>query len=750
MDDLISEFVAEAGENLDVIDAQLVQFETDPTDKTTLNNIFRLLHTIKGTCGFLGLGRLERLAHAGETLLDAFRSERLAITPAAVTCVLEAIDAIKDILGGLAATGAEPGGDDDQLIAALVALSAGDAKENDRSFAETDRLVTATADLSESLSAEPLEVEIEGDLTDVAEPARVTADVVLKAEKRPVDTVQSVRVDVDILEAMMTLVSELVLTRNQLLQLHRQIPNDTFTAPLQRLSTITGELQDRVMRTRMQPIGNAWKKLPRIVRDLSRDLGKKIVLTLEGESTELDRQLLDIIRDPLTHMVRNSADHGVEAPEVRKAAGKPSTGHIRLSAYHESGSIVVRLADDGRGLDVDRIKAKAIERNIITAAEAEAMTEQQAFRLIFAPGFSTAEQVTSVSGRGVGMDVVRNNIEQIGGHVDIASTLGEGSVFTIKIPLTLAIMPALVVGASGQRFALPQANVIELVRAGGAQEHRIETIRDVKMIRLREALLPLVELGPALDLNSSSDSSFVVIMQIGNRRYGVAVDDILDTEEIVVKPVAGALREIPHFSGSTILGDGSVVLILEPNTLAKMAGESPQPDDARAEIDLVTQTDRKETLLIVRAGDGANKAISMTKVGRLEHLDLSGLEYADGWSVTPYRNRMMAIFPAPGAVVGAGPVQPTLVLSGGDFTIGLAVDEIIDMVEDCVEIEISAQNAGVLGVALVGGRPVEIIDADYYLKLGRDRMGAKALAVEGAISPPHDGLPGDICVETAA
>ena len=348
------------------------------------------------------------------------------------------------------------------------------------------------------------------------------------------------------------------------------------------------------------------------------------------------------------------------------------------------------------------------------------------------------------------MDVVRNNIEQIGGHVDIASTLGEGSVFTIKIPLTLAIMPALVVGASGQRFALPQANVIELVRAGGSNEHRIETIRDVKMIRLREALLPLVELGHALDLGASRESSFVVIMQIGQRRYGVAVDDILDTEEIVVKPVAGALRDIPHFSGSTILGDGSVVLILEPNTLAKLAGESLQPEEIDTGADLIEQTDSRETLLIVRAGDGANKAIAMSKVGRLEHLDLSGLEQADGWSVTPYRNRMMAIFPVPGAVLGAGAVQPTLVLSGGDFTIGLAVDEIIDMVEDRIDIEISAQRDGVLGVALVCGRPVEVIDAEHYLRMGRNRMSANALAAGLADEQSDDVISVDAVVENAA
>ena len=710
MDDLIAEFVAEAGESLEVIDTQLVQFEADPSDKTTLNNIFRLLHTLKGTCGFLGLERLGHLAHAGETLLDGFRSERLEITPLAVTRILESIDAIKVIIAGLAATGAEPAGDDTVLIAALEALSRG----------ETPAEETAIPVQADIPSPAPAPLEPQTAIAVQAPPPEAPS-----TDARGVEKVQSVRVDVDVLEAMMTLVSELVLTRNQLLQLHRQGPEDVFTLPLQRLSTITGELQDRVMSTRMQPIGNAWKQLPRILRDLSKDLGKKIRLTLEGEATELDRQLLEIIRDPLTHMVRNSADHGVETPEARLAAGKPAAGHIRLSAYHESGAVMVRLSDDGRGLDVARIKAKAVERAIITPAEAEAMTDQQAFRLIFAPGFSTADQVTSVSGRGVGMDVVKSNIEQIGGQVDIASTPGAGSVFTIKIPLTLAILPALVVGAAGQRFALPQANVTELVRAGGEFEHPIEHIHDVKMIRLRDALLPLVDLSAVLGLSQAQASTFVVIMQFGDRRFGVAVDEILDTEEIVVKPVAGSLRDIPHFSGSTILGDGSVILILEPNALAKVAGECSALEELQAADE--TGAAGGQTLLLVRAGDGARKAVFMTEVSRLDNLDLSDVQTADGWSVTPYRGRMMAIFPLAGARLQDGALQPTLVLSGGDFTLGLAVDEIIDMVEARVEIELASEFKGVRGSALIGGEPVEIIDVAYYLELGRARMGTAAL-----------------------
>src|SRR5215475_8159332 len=373
----------------------------------------------------------------------------------------------------------------------------------------------------------------------------------------------------------MTMVSELVLTRNQLLEIVRRHEDSEFKGPLQRLSNVTAELQDGVMKTRMQPIGNAWQKLPRIVRDLSTELGKPIEFEMHGAETELDRQVLDLIKAPLTHMVRNSADHGLEPPAERRAAGKPEKGTVRLSAWHEGGHILIEVADDGRGLDFERIKAAAVKRGLAPEAEIEKMSDAQIFQFIFAPGFSTASTVTSVSGRGVGLDVVRANIDQIGGTIDVKSVFGRGTSFTIKIPLTLAIVSALIVAVAGDRFAIPQLAVVELVRVRRNSEHRIERIKDAAVLRLRNKLLPLVSLKQLLkigDDGGETENVFIVVMQVGRQTFGIVVDGVFHTEEIVVKPMSSRLRNIPVFCGNTILGDGSVIMIIDPNGVANTIG----------------------------------------------------------------------------------------------------------------------------------------------------------------------------------
>ncbi|PDT67584.1 chemotaxis protein CheA, partial [Bradyrhizobium sp. C9] len=542
MDDLLREFLTESSESLDTVDNQLVQFEQDPNNAKILDNIFRLVHTIKGTCGFLGLPRLEALAHAGETLMGKFR-DGMPVKAEAVTLILSSIDRIKEILGGLEATEAEPEGNDRDLIDQLeamvergmAAMAAGEAAaeedvpvvespsvqaamsegtlvvqtlerplrpgevsldELERAFRETEIEVAAPAPVAKPVAAAPAAPAAEP-AEAAKKPARKAAaeDVVQEGDKI---ANQSIRVNVDTLEHLMTMVSELVLTRNQLLEISRRNEDTEFKVPLQRLSNVTAELQEGVMKTRMQPIGNAWQKLPRIVRDLSGELGKQIELEMHGADTELDRQVLDLIKDPLTHMVRNSADHGLETTAERLAAGKPEQGTIRLSAYHEGGHIIICIADNGRGLNTERIKAKALQNGLVTEAELEKMTEAQIHKFIFAPGFSTAAQVTSVSGRGVGMDVVRTNIDQIGGTIDIKSVAGEGASVTIKIPLTLAIVSALIVEAGGDRFAIPQLSVVELVRARANSEHRIERIKDTAVLRLRNKLLPLIHLKKLL------------------------------------------------------------------------------------------------------------------------------------------------------------------------------------------------------------------------------------------------------------
>src|SRR3981189_1977345 len=511
MDDLLREFLTETSESLDTVDNQLVRFEQDPNNAKILDNIFRLVHTIKGTCGFLGLPRLKALAHAGETLMGKFR-DGMPVTADAVTLILSSIDRIKEILGGLEATETEPEGTDQDLIVKLQEMvergmqamsapvapapasepaveqgtlvpqilerqlrpGAGSLDELERAFRET------ATEIGPRPPPKPKQ--------DAAAPAEAKA----AAKKTAVDPEasessianQSIRVNVDTLEHLMTMVSELVLTRNQLLDTSRPNDDTEFKVPLQRLSNVAAELQEGVMKTRMQPIGNAWQKLPRIVRDLAGELHKQIELEMHGADTELDRQVLDLIKDPLTHMVRNSADHGLETPSERAAAGKPEQGTIRLSAYHEGGHIIICIADNGRGLNTERIKAKAVASGLVTEAELDKMTEAQIHKFIFAPGFSTAAAITNVSGRGVGMDAARTNIDQIGGTIDIKSVAGEGTSVTIKIPLTLAIVSALIVEAGGDRFAIPQLSVVELVRARANSEHRIERLKDTPVVEL--------------------------------------------------------------------------------------------------------------------------------------------------------------------------------------------------------------------------------------------------------------------------
>src|SRR5487761_2793140 len=479
MDDLLREFLTETSESLDTVDNQLVRFEQEPNNAKILDNVFRLVHTIKGTCGFLGLPRLEALAHAAETLMGKFR-DGLPATNDAVTLILSTIDRIKQILDSLEREQREPEGADEDLISDLEKM--------------VERLVPAAAPAAPQYAVGTLTLQVlerplrpgEDSLDDLERAFRETpvdppapkAAKPAPAEDDPTKIAnQSIRVTVDTLEHLMTMVSELVLTRNQLLEIVRRHEDSEFKVPLQRLSNVTAELQEGVMKTRMQPIGNAWQKLPRVVRDLSNELGKQIDLEMQGAETELDRQVLDLIKDPLTHMVRNSADHGLETPEQRRVAGKPEHGRIRLSAYHEGGHIIIQVADDGRGLDTARIKAKAIAQGLVSEADADKLTEAQIHKFIFTPGFSTAAKITSVSGRGVGMDVVRNNIDQIGGTIDVKSVAGVGLSFTVKIPLTLAIVAALIVEAGGDRFAIPQISVIELVRVRAGSEHRVERIK---------------------------------------------------------------------------------------------------------------------------------------------------------------------------------------------------------------------------------------------------------------------------------
>ncbi len=746
MDDLLKEFLTETNESLDVVDNQLVKFEQEPNNAKILDNIFRLVHTIKGTCGFLGLPRLEALAHAAETLMGKFR-DGMPATEEAVTLILTTIDRIKEILAQLEASQAEPEGADQDLIDQLhdmvergikatlaPAAQAGatpqvlerplrpgevSLDELERAFRETPIETVAPAPAVPAATA-PVTAAPKAREKPVAR--KITAESETGEGDRVAN--QSIRVNVETLEHLMTMVSELVLTRNQLLEISRRNEENEFKVPLQRLSNVTAELQEGVMKTRMQPIGNAWQKLPRIVRDLSSELGKHIELEMHGADTELDRQVLDLIKDPLTHMVRNSADHGLESPAERLRAGKPEQGAIRLSAYHEGGHIIICIADNGRGLNTERIRAKAIANGIVTEAELDKMTEAQIHRFIFAPGFSTAAAVTSVSGRGVGMDVVRTNIDQIGGTIDVKSVAGEGTSITVKIPLTLAIVSALIVEAAGDRFAIPQLAVVELVRARANSEHRIERIKDTPVLRLRNKLLPLMHLKKLLKIDdgapSDPENGFIVVTQVGSQTFGIVVDGVFHTEEIVIKPMSTKLRHISMFSGNTILGDGAVIMIIDPNGIAQALGTSGAAQHEIADENAAmraTAAEQLTSLLVFRAGSSQPKAVPLALITRLEEIASDKIELSNGRYMVQYREKLMPLVQMEGVEVGTGGVQPILVFADDGRAMGLVVDEIIDIVEERLHIEVASNRDGILGSAVIKGQATEVIDVGHFLPM---------------------------------
>jgi two-component system, chemotaxis family, sensor kinase CheA len=779
MDDLLLDFLTESAESLARLDREIVQLEKTPGDLVLLGSIFRTIHTIKGTCGFLDLQRLEGVAHAAENVLGLLRDGSLVVKPQIVSDVLAAVDVIREILAGLEATQAEPQGDDAALIARLdrwlgpagrpvneviefpvipivaprppatpeaaaapETPSAAPAAKKPRTRASRAAAAPGGADprpkRTRRRTAEAAAAPIQpAAATPAAAPVVAARETAEPRSAAPGVAESSLRVSVEVLDRLMNLAGEMVLTRNQLLQQAQADEHSPFRLPLQQLNRVTSELQEVVMKVRMQPIGNAWGKLPRLVRDLCQASGKKIELELRGAETELDRQILQAIQDPLTHMIRNSADHGVELPETRHAAGKPESGSIVLEAFHEGGHIIIEIRDDGKGLDAAAIRRKAVERGLVSADLAETLSDTQVYRFIFEAGFSTAEKVTNVSGRGVGMDVVRSNVEQIGGTVELHSTVGVGTTFRIKLPLTLAILSALIVEAGGQGFAIPQIGVVELVRIDAESRARLQTLNGARFYRLRDTLLPLVRLSDVLEQPPADADGFIVICQVGRQRFGLMVDAILDTHEVVVKPIGRMLRHVPHYSGTTLLGDGTVIMILDVPSLGARAGVSGQDDTAAEDGDGAEAAGAQTALVVFDPGNGARQAVPLRRVSRLEQLVVSELENADGRWLVQYRGALLRLLPAwAGLDLRARDPRPTIVFDDGDASIGLCVETIVDIVEDVLDIQIEASTPGVLGTAVIAGRSTEIVDVDWLF--GRRAARTGDVALEGsADAAPH-------------
>jgi two-component system, chemotaxis family, sensor kinase CheA len=620
VDDLTKEFIAESQEGLDRMERCLTELETRPGDSAQLvGEIFRAVHTIKGTTGFLGFERLEKLAHAGEHLLGSLREGKLVVTSELISGLLRLMDGLRSILALIEATGSEGtrvGDEDSALIAELAAL-------NEEGSVAAGATGSAAIVVGQSIAA----------------PAAVTGVAALSDK--------TLRIDVEVLNRMMNLVGELVLTRNQMLQSGVEATN--FPELARRLDSVTADLRETVMQARMQPVGNLFGKFPRMVRDLAQTCGREVRIEFSGQETGLDKSLLEAIKDPLTHAVRNAVDHGIEPPNVRVMAGKPSEGCLKLRAFHQSGSVVIELADDGAGIAIERVLAKAIERGLVTQEQAADMTEREALQLIFLPGFSTAAAVTTVSGRGVGMDVVRANVEKVGGSVELESKVGVGTTLRLRVPLTLAIVPALVVRSGGQSFALPQSALVELVYVPKRDEEKaVERMGTAELYRLRERLLPVVWLDRLLGLETRSGEDrhgfYMAVLEAEGCRYGLVVDDLLAPEEIVVKPLSAVLKEIGLFSGATVLGSGMLALILDIGATAARAGVKPVEEEVGEAEGLDGHTEGSEvSLLVFEARARERTALPLDAVERIESVPLTQIEYAGGRPLLQYRGELLPL-----------------------------------------------------------------------------------------------------------
>jgi two-component system, chemotaxis family, sensor kinase CheA len=784
-DEIVKEFVVESYENLDRLDRDLIALEKNPNDREILASVFRTIHTIKGTSGFLAFDKLGAVAHVGENLLGRLRDGQLALDREITTALLAMVDAVRQMLASIESAGVEGDRDDSALIANLTRLQRG---------SEAPAKTEAPVPLKAAAAAAGAEVDahspaigkasapqVEAVKPVVPAPPRETAATTTQSDTGEAQRAQqpgrgqssgvsvsdgTIRLDVGLLDQLMNLVGELVLARNQVLQFANSTEDGGLLATSQRLNLITSELQEGVMKTRMQPIGNIWSKLPRTVRDLALACGKRVRVEMEGKETELDKTLIEAIKDPLTHIVRNSVDHGIESPEIREAAGKNPEGCLSLRAFHEGGQVNIEIADDGAGLDQDRIRNKAVQKGLISTDQVARLSDREIVNLVFLPGFSTAEKVTNVSGRGVGMDVVKTHIEKIGGMVELQSRPGRGVLVRMKIPLTLAIIPALTVTSAGERYAVPQVSLLELVRVeNGANRQGIEMIHGAPVYRLRGRLLPLVYLNRELEAagatpnpaeNVSANFAVnIVVLEAEGRQFGLVVDEINDTQEIVVKPLSKHLKNISVYAGATIMGDGKVALILDVVGLAARGGilaEGREHASAQAAEAAEKGAGAKQKLVLFTGRAGAQMALPLQLLARLENIPGEQVERAGNQWVTQYRGQILPLIRvshaleerrrAPGGDVLTLPTTDmlqVLVLESEQKSFGLVVNQILDIVESGLEPQSPATRAGVLYSAVVAERVTELLDVPSLLRAGESYEPAEFQPPEGP-DPKADRL----------
>ena len=723
------EFLIESHENLDQLDTDLVGLENASAPAAALGRIFRTLHTIKGSCSFLGFSRLEALAHAGENLLGKLRDGGVAPGRPVTEALLRTVDAMRRMLSSIETVGTDGDSNERELIDSLNQLT------RDPSAMMTVAAEIGQAQMPSGVSSpDLLHFSAAGKRPDDSPLA--AADLDGPVESSAVADA-SVRIHVDLLDKLMAIAGEIVLARNQIVQYGQRSPDSSFQNTCRQLNLITTELQEHVMKTRLQPLANVWSRFPRLVRDAALSCGKQVRLETDGSETELDKTLIEAIRDPLTHLVRNAIDHGIESPDVRRAIGKPDEGCVRLRAYHEGGQVNIEISDDGAGIDPERIKHRAIEQHLVTSEQANRMGAQTLLGLIFLPGFSTAPTVTTLSGRGVGMDVVKTNIEKIGGLVDVQSNLGQGTTVRLRIPLTLAIIKVLVLTSAGDRYAIPQVSIIEVVRVDGDKIRKcIRRVHDVLVYRHRDRLLPLVHLNEVLRVeprrNEDDDGITVVVLQAADRRFGLVVDHIDDTQEIVVKPLWKPLKSLACFAGATVMGDGRVALILDVFGLAQRAGAlSDLRSWDEAEVPAAAaQPVARRSMLLVEGRGRARMAIPLDEVARLEEYPTGRLErVADRW-VVQYRGQILPLFDVDVALQGwakaARPAQveatdghdalQVVVCARDERPAGLIVQRIVDIVEQDSEVGGPPSRPGVQRTLVLQGRVTELLDLETLLR----------------------------------
>ncbi|MDD7540969.1 MAG: chemotaxis protein CheW [Mobiluncus porci] len=800
MDEIVREFLVESYENLDQLEQDMVSLESDPGSKDLLSSIFRTIHTIKGTSGFLAFNRLEKLAHRGENLLSELRDGVREMDQDTADVLLLMVDRIRNIMNSVEETGQEGDVDIESVIAKIEAIqgksqskevppadnSAGEPAPTEAASepAEVPFLTnvpdengeTSLSDAAAEESSEPAEIPFltnvpdENGQTSVSDssaeaageapketPTESPAEAVApatpaaptpaaavaksKAESKPAEhnnndhtrsaAESSIRVDVDLLDVLMREVSELVLVRNQIVRLTDSMTDMNLVQSSQRLSIVATELQEGIMKTRMQPIEHLWAKMPRVVRDLGKQTNKDVQLVMIGGDTELDRSLLEAIKDPLTHMVRNAVDHGVELPEVRKAAGKNPKGTVTLKAYHAGGQVVVDIIDDGAGIDPAEVANKALEKGIVTQAQLGEMSDKEIFNLLFLPGFSTSKKISNISGRGVGTDVVKTSVEAIGGTVDVESELGQGSTWRMRIPLTLAIQPSLTIESHGELYAIPQVSLLELVALDSSRkETSMEYVNSSPVYRLRGMLLPLIRLSHVLhpeeaERRDEEANGVIAVLQNDDQRFGLVVDKVINNEEIVVKPLSSKLKSIGLYAGATLLGDGRVALILDIGAVARrsLSGASTQAAQKAQAAAEAAQARNSEVIgqaLVVGIGDGRRVAIPLAAVTRLEHINVEKVERVGGREVIQYRGQILPIVRLDRLLGVMDYEEPKdlqiVVYNRGERSVAMVVREILDIVADDKRKHSSVEDHGLLGSAVLKDRVTELLDVEQAVR----------------------------------